>query len=183
MVRDLDGKQYSLGIDPGWKNLGIAVVSFDGNNIALEHCRTENPSQYPFPQAVLSLTSLGIVPTYTGLERYVSYKGVNTAEAENILMLIGALRFKLTTLAGSDTLLYRAIDWKTELVKSLVKLKQFDNPSMDLDKKFSIAAANACLDINTKGFNTDHEADAICIASRPFIREKLAAKKAILRST
>jgi hypothetical protein len=67
--------------------------------------------------------------------------------------------------------LHRAIDWKMDMVKALHKKKEFENPSSKLDKKFSIAAAKACLD-HEHTFATDHEADAVCLASYPVITRK-----------
>lgn len=173
--------RYSLGIDPGWRNLGIALVKEESGSIELVKSGTVNPSSLPSKDRAvlvvkdyLALTSLHSLVDFFQMERYVSYQNVNTAEAENILMLMGELKNQVGTWflkEDSDTILLRAIDWKTEMVKTLVKTKGFDNPSTSLDKKFSIAAAHACLD-KPGTFNTDHEADAICLACLPFLRER-----------
>lgn len=144
----------------------------EGSEWSLVASRTFNPSKHKeFPDFLCSWiddTVSQSALTSACLERYVSYKGVNTAEAENILMLIGGLRQALRYSQASlpfDVLLVRAIDWKTDLVKYLVKNKGFDNPSTSLDKKFSIAAAK-CI-IGNHEIKTDHEADAICLAAYP----------------
>lgn len=171
---------YSLGIDPGWKNLGYAIVRKSiKEGISLVKAGTLNPSAGE-TSAIDILTGQPYDFRYITLERYVSYQGINSAESENILMFLGGLKYLLMreyhVLEDRGTLeLTRAIDWKTELVKNLVRVKGFDNPSSSLDKKFSIAAANACLD-QPGEFKNDHEADAICLACRPIYR-KLAAEK------
>ena len=176
---------YSLGIDPGWKNLGIALVKEEEGVVSLVKSAALNPSSLPGKNLPfhLIIEFLGEKPAhrldYLTMERYVSYQNVMTAESENILMLIGSLKNYIETWwlqDNSDTILTRAIDWKTELVKTLVKTKGFNNPSTSLDKKFSIAAAHACLDQPGK-FETDHEADAICLACLPLLRGRAKPTK------
>jgi hypothetical protein len=174
--------EYSVGIDPGWKNLGISIVKKSTEGLELIHSLTLNPSEIADAKRCRLILSEVItqIPPQTVkhfvVERYVSYQNVNTAEAENILMLIGGLLESGRHLFyGSDILMLRAIEWKMELVKTLVKLKGFNNPSDKLDKKFSIAAAKACLD-KEPTFKTDHEADSICLATIPFLRESISAK-------
>lgn len=153
-----------LGIDPGWKNLGFAVLSGDKK---LLRSGTLNPSAYGNARTVelisdeVSLVKGEDVLECVTIERFVSYKGVHSADSENILMLIGALEYYFTT-KNITTRLFRAADWKIPLVKLLVKERNFDNPSQSLDKGFSLAAARCC----TGGhiFKTDHEADAACLA-------------------
>lgn len=162
---------YSLGIDPGWKNLGYAIVYNSlKDGIRLVEASTLNPSDNPVKvihKLRADLRKYG--PRYACIERYVSYQGVTSAETENILMLIGGMYYQ-TIDEGTFVHTVRAIDWKTDLVKNLVIAKGFDNPSSSLDKKFSMAAAKACL---TEGdFKNDHEADAICLACSPILAEK-----------
>jgi hypothetical protein len=87
---------------------------------------------------------------------------------ERINQVIGALIFYFgyNQTWNKEPLLIRAIDWKTNLVKSLYKKKGFRNPSDKLDKKFSMAAAAACVELNSK-LETDHEADSICLSTYP----------------
>jgi Holliday junction resolvasome RuvABC endonuclease subunit len=175
--------RFSLGFDPGWKNLGGALVKQVEGKLSLVSSQALNPSSYKPGEMISGMvgefwTQSPTLLDYVSIERYVSYKNVLTPESEHILMLIGGLReFCYDFVADSGRVqLFRAIDWKTELVKTLVKLKQFDNPSQSLDKKFSIAAAKACLDEPTE-IQTDHEADAICLACLPFLRERLKQSK------
>ena len=169
-TRQLSTDTYYLGIDPGWVNLGAAIVKHSGTTWDLVKSHTFNPSKHTeFPDFLCGWIDdclPGYMPQGACIERYVSYKGVNTAEAENILMLIGGLRQALlysSPVPPFDVSLVRAIDWKTDLVKYLVKNRGFDNPSTSLDKKFSIAAAK-CI-IGNYDIKTDHEADAICLAA------------------
>ncbi|HXP50959.1 MAG TPA: hypothetical protein VN922_13455, partial [Bacteroidia bacterium] len=111
---------------------------------------------------------------YVGLERYVAYQGVDTSEAENIQLVIGSLCGSLAA-TGLHPFLYRAFDWKKELCQYLVKEKGFSNPSTSFDKKYSIAAAKACLDYPHE-FKTDHQGDAIAIAFTNFIHKEKAGK-------
>lgn len=170
------GLTYAIGIDPGWKNLGYAkLLSTDSEGISVWTTGTFNPSATDKPaQEIYDLLHPGeFSSAFVHIERYVSYQGVQTAEAENILMLIGSLR---QIWSNRPVILSRAIDWKTELVKLLVRNKGFDNPSSSLDKKFSIAAAHACLD-KPYEIRTDHEADAICLAALPLLKERYSAKR------
>lgn len=171
-----DGRtQFSMGIDPGWKNLGYAVVELKRTGeIGLFKSGTMNPSTLGQVDSVQYLLENLPSPNLLTMERYVSYKGVHTSESENIVMLIGGINYAFQiepTVLQSNPSLVRAIEWKTELVKLLFKHKGFDNPSTSLDKKFSIAAAKACLDIPGE-FKSDHEADAICLACLPLLRER-----------
>lgn len=186
---------YGIGIDPGWKNLGYAVARLDTDGtITFIGSGTFDPSSYKdIPEAAYTIHSQVITliikdynevvkpdpnrwmveypPITFAIERYVSYTGVNTAEAENILMLIGALLVAFKPSESDKIEMFRAIDWKTELVKLLFKKKKFSNPSDKLDKKFSMAAAKACLDNDTE-IGTHHEADAVCLSTIKFIRKK-----------
>jgi Holliday junction resolvasome RuvABC endonuclease subunit len=174
---------WSIGIDPGWKNAGIALLCQDENGLRLVCSHTLSPfalgGVVEGVDEVIKIISKHVHPSDVasiGIERYVSYNNVNTAETENILMFIGALRYGLATFLGSANCeLYRAIEWKMALVKLLVKNKSFDNPSTALDKKFSIAAAHACLDIKGE-FSNDHEADAVCLGAIGLLKARYATK-------
>jgi hypothetical protein len=172
-------RDYGIGIDPGWRNLGLAIVQrFHGEeNIELVHSCTLDPAalggiigtMQEITRICVGNIDWGMADVISSrMERYVPYNGVFSTEAENITMLIGGLYHGLDSENLGEPGLVRAIDWKTNLVKALFKWKKFQNPSDKLDKKFSVAAAKACIS-NDKGFNTDHEADAICIASLGFI--------------
>lgn len=178
---------YNLGIDPGWVNLGVSIVEHNKteDKLSLVGSWVMNPSEIGFNDLVLAL----VKKTYTYhprnivIERYAPYKNVNTAESENITMLVGGLRYGLSLpvtnpeLSKPDMELLRAIDWKIELVKLLHTQTGFDNPSDSLDKKFSIAAAKACLPDEDLSKITDHEADAICLAALPALRWRKAQTK------
>lgn len=169
--------KYGIGIDPGWKNLGLSIVCNDGEKTTRLHTEAYNPSaagsmfkavEYIVTKCreyIPEKTSLNDVHVY--IERYVAYQGVNTAESEQILMLIGALYVSMFALTEKHPNLVRAIDWKTKLVKCLFKSQGFQNPSDKLDKKFSFAAASAVANVDKLG--TDHEADATCLAGLAFV--------------
>ena len=171
--------EYSVAVDPGWKNLGFAIVrrKVGDENISLVYSCVLNPAKLggilPCLTKVCKLIEEYIPhnasKVYSGLERYVAYQGVNTSESENILMMIGALVVGMHYFnkGTSNTNMVRAIEWKTSLVKALFKWRKFNNPSAKLDKKFSIAAAK-CI-IGDIKIETDHECDSICIAALPFI--------------
>jgi hypothetical protein len=171
---------YRVGVDPAWKNLGVALVKEDveTHEITLVKSWVMNPSTFKsIPDFVDALWKEvieafgkdgGEILASANIERFVAYAGVSTAETENICMIIGALQYLFK---GREMGLHRAIDWKMDMVKALHKKKEFENPSSKLDKKFSIAAAKACLD-HEHTFATDHEADAVCLASYPVITRK-----------
>jgi len=174
--------EYSVGLDIGWRNAGIAVISNSSRGIELVHSATLDPAKMdPSKRCKQILMEVGskVTPTLVTnfvAERYVSYSGVNTAEAENILMLLGGVvESSIHLFYNADLEMLRAIEWKSELVKMLFKLKGFNNPAASLNKVFSIAAAHAVLDID-KELKDDHQADAVCLASMPFIRRALAEK-------
>jgi Holliday junction resolvasome RuvABC endonuclease subunit len=174
---------YSLGIDPGWKNLGMALIGREDGTDHIEVVKTWtiNPSERGVAQTAAFIVNEveENLPAYARgleavvIERYVSYNNVLTSEAENIVSLIGALQYAFMDETASVKL-FRAIDWKVNLVKGLVKAYGFKNPSAKLDKKFSLAAAQACIkgdreDFEHYNFPNDHEADAVCLASYPLI--------------
>lgn len=198
---------YRVGVDPAWKNLGLAIVKeeVETGELHLVHSCVMDPSKSSsISKFVETLNDEIYHAVYEDLfqnedllqeegdeemefdvkissvtiERFVAYAGVSTAETENICMIIGALQYMFASpyTWNTESLMLRAIDWKTTLVKELYKQKGFDNPSTKLDKKFSIAAAKACLDHEHK-FATDHEADATCLASYPSIIIKGKVKK------
>lgn len=169
--------EYGIGVDPGWKNLGLAIVrrAEDSETVELVHSCTLNPGELggivPALTKICEIVETHVVgasKVYSGIERYVAYGNTVTHESENILMMIGALVIGMNYFnKGSNTKMVRAIEWKIALAKALFKWRKFSNPSVKLDKKFSVAAAQ-CI-INNKDFANDHEADAICIAALPFI--------------
>ena len=152
-----------VGIDPGWKNLGAAVVDSDGEL----RTRVFNPSKYPtLSDVVEDVLSFCLVPSLDHgdvqltIERYVAYEGVHNADSEFILMTMGAIVAEFQRRQYFVRPL-RAIEWKPALCKKLFKEVGFRNPSQTFDKVYSIAAAKA-LAPQFKG--TDHEADAVCLA-------------------
>jgi Holliday junction resolvasome RuvABC endonuclease subunit len=175
----MNNYQYGVGIDPGWKNLGFAIVRQEegSEEIQLVYSEAMNPSERGIVGTTGYLVDMlnRLLAEFTrmpedvrvNIERYVPYNNVMTAESENITMLIGSLMMGFSDYSGSEIRLFRAIDWKMNLVKALFKWKKFSNPSIKLDKKFSIAAAQEI--VNVKEIETDHEADAICLASLGFI--------------
>lgn len=159
---------YTIGIDPGWRNLGIALSDVtDGKGVLLKS-KTLDPSKSSsysnFLASVSDLCgdySLNLVC----IERYVPFKGMHTPNSEEINKLIGALCYFFEDKHGLQPQLFRSIEWKTKLAQELYKTGNFKNPSTSLDKKFSLAAAAFCC--NVKGKITDHEADAVCLSYYP----------------
>jgi hypothetical protein len=167
--------KIGIGVDPGWVNLGFAsVVQVEPFKVRILRCDTFNPRDGMGG-------SLGLVKdieTYLTeelgndgmdsvvIERFAPYNNVMSPEAENITMLVGSLNymFKYCGVSISSIQLTRAIDWKIKLAKLLAKNTSFRNPSSDLDKKFSIAAAKA-ISINPEIIKDDHTADAVCLAT------------------
>jgi Holliday junction resolvasome RuvABC endonuclease subunit len=169
---------YHVGIDPGWKNLGICVCKRETETeiITVIHTAVMNPSSFLTISEFIAkldkvLTPLILHVDSVMIERFVAYAGVSTAETENICMLIGALCFYFVSQWDKEPGLLRAIDWKMNLVKALVTKKGFDNPSSKLDKKFSMAAALASVNV-TIPYTTDHEGDAVCLAAYPLNTKK-----------
>lgn len=177
--------KYHVGIDPAWKNLGLSIVKeeVETGELTLLSSYVMNPSEYKtIPEFVQRLIGVvyediqkdpnpGVISTIT-IERFVAYAGVSTSETENICMIIGALQYAFKEHSNLNSLMLRAIDWKTNLVKQLFKTQGFDNPSTKLDKKFSLAAGNACLKKEKNIFKTDHEADSTCLASYSVIMKR-----------
>lgn len=149
-----------LGIDPGTRNLGLAVTDGEGKLIRSSVLdMKELGGITKTAQAVLHIAAQYNTKTM-GIERFVPYAGKHSAATEEILMLIGALIFLFET-AHHKVTLYRAIEWKPALCKHLFKTVGFNNPSTSFDKKYSHAAARCITQLDVK---TDHEADAICLS-------------------
>lgn len=146
-----------LGIDPGTVNIGVAVTDDEGNLLRSE---VLNSKETGFNATVVQIALIrhDYELKTLGMERYVAYKGMHSGASEEILMIIGAIRYAYADYSVS---LFRAIDWKPTLCKYLVKHKGFSNPSTSFDKKYSRAAAQC---ITGQKVKTDHEADAICLS-------------------
>lgn len=177
---------YYIGIDPGWKNLGFAIVkaepSPDSFKVEVVTSQTLNPSSFGSIDRFTDHAVMLCDQTCKGkrdylsvegitMERYVAYKGVLSSETENITMVIGSLNYGLYRFSGLHVGLTRALDWKIEMAQLLNKHAGFTNPSMSLDKKFSIAAAKHICTSYEK-VNNDHEADAVCLAALPFLKNR-----------
>ena len=170
-----------LGIDPGWRNLGYAVVEIPDElnldwKVNVLSTGTLDPSRYACVES-FSEALLRVDPDDVGwewafeeatIERYVTYQGVHTHESENILMLIGALRQRFYFTSGKIAMMVRAIDWKTKMTQILNRLYAFDNDSTSMDKKLSLQMAKFIV-TNPEVITTDHEADAICLAAYPYV--------------
>lgn len=181
-------RRLFLGVDPGWKNLGFSVLELVDPKefkFKIRSCTTFNPSENSLsfatnlPIHVIKTLQEELFKEFSlknlTMERFVPYKGVQSAESENILILTGNIQmmFHLNNPvqeSGLNALLVRAIDWKIQMVQFLNKYFNFENPSAALDKKFSIKAAQSIV-TNPELIKTDHEADSICIAAYPFISE------------
>lgn len=181
--------ELSIGIDPGWKNLGFAIVarSETPGKVKVIATKVFDPSMgslifvEALPKMSLSLVEkAGLCISnceikHLVIERYAAYNNVMTAESENIGMLIGGIRSKFFSacdgMEALDAKLYRAIDWKIKLVQLANKRFGYENPSDKLDKKFSMSMAIFLMEENYE-LRTDHEADAICLASIPFLEQQ-----------
>jgi hypothetical protein len=160
-----------LGIDPGWKNLGLVYSRPVGDfQIEVIEAHTLDVSVNP-DKFILDLSLKNV--TNVGIERYVPYNGVHSTESENIVMLIGGLKYRVYPLPTS---LFRAIDWKIKLCQILAKNCGFKNPSTSLDKKFSKAAAKALV-VNFETLKDDHVCDAACISAIKYLEGKDLALK------
>lgn len=178
-------QKVSLGIDPGWNNLGMAAVvgkygkEIKDFRVEIQACGSYNVSENPEQFVANLICKYEGFPADLTIERYVSYANVRSGESENITMLIGMIRMRyhLLQLAPNDKInvrLIRAIEWKTKLVQMLNKHFGFENPSLDLDKKFSIAAAKFIC-INPNEIKNDHIADSVCLAALPLV-ERIVGK-------
>ena len=172
---------FYLGVDPGPVNTGWALLGPD----SFLACGVFDPRAtgdvimaaeelWMGIQSHLPDGKVAIVGA--AMERYVSYKGVLTSNAEDTCLFIGSLTYLLRS-RGINTTLVRAISWKPRVCKKLHLTNGYDNPSTKLDKKFSNSAACNILGVTEykkRPFKTDHEADAICLAY--FAKESLYDK-------
>lgn len=151
-----------LGIDPGWTNLGYAIVDNDRSVAS----GTLSPKDLGIGGTVDYLESVLKEFPVDGLviERYVAYEGKHNAASEYILEVIGALIY-FAHLKKLPCRMVRAIDWKPFLAKHLFKTKGFKNSSKSFDKQFSVAAAKCILSASEGGTKIDsHQADAACLS-------------------
>jgi hypothetical protein len=147
-----------LGIDPGTKNIGIAVTD-NGKFIQSEVIGFEDLGgrHGAIDQVILIAQAWNVY--HVNIERFVPYSGTYSKASEEIILFIGGVDYALHM--DCSVSLYRAIEWKPALCKFLVKKYGFSNPSKSFDKKFSMAAAEQICGIKPA---TDHEADAICLS-------------------
>ncbi len=148
--------QISLGIDPGPVNTGFCVTSFSPSASALlkHECINFNGLS-PRAAAQRVLSACPEMPTLLTIERFVTYRGVQSDAYERTCILVGAIG----TILETPTLV-RAIDWKLAVGHFLYR-QGFRNPSDKRDKKFSLAAAEFASGVK---FKTDHEADAFLLS-------------------
>jgi Holliday junction resolvasome RuvABC endonuclease subunit len=114
----MNSKTY-IGIDPGWKNLGLAVLEyFDDKTLKSKISHTLDPSSFTSITKFVDYMDSVIAPLTTSLsgvtiERFVAYNTIHTAESEKINMLIGALcyYFGCKHLWNVEINLVRAIEW------------------------------------------------------------------------
>lgn len=152
-----------LGVDPGWTNLGWCLI--DESKVVASGTMRPKDNGHGLTALTLMdhIRSLGEDPANIRglcLERFVYYEGKHNPDSENILMVTG----EFTAVASAMKVpfrLFRAIDWKTAIIKHLWIKSAFKNPSQSFDKKFSMAAAKCSLGMT---FKVDHEADAGCLA-------------------
>lgn len=156
-----------VGIDPGWASFGIARQG-KGSLVKVD---SYIPRDYASTKEFLEILKENYnKPDMVFIERFVAYQGVHSDASEQILMLIGAVRY-FYELQGVQVFMVRAIDWKPALCKYLVRNKGFNNPYPGFDKKYSILAAK---EISGEGIarKVDHEADAICLSYLNFLGGK-----------
>lgn len=154
-----------IGIDPAWKTYAYCVLDQDGRYIHSEVLDPSSMRQGEIPDHISTWISNSEMQR-AAMERFVYFKGRHTANSEDILMVIGQTQREMyIDQVACD--MYRSVEWKTALVKYLRQEFGFRNPSDSLDKVFSLAAAKCCLGID---FNTDHEADAGCLAYLAWMR-------------
>lgn len=159
--------KYYLGCDPGWVNLAYAIIDEDGNLIKTGCLVPKEMKGAQSPEIISDhIEDIFGIEDYrlqaAAMERFVYFKGVHNPSSEQILMVTGQMQFMLYDRYNITPTMFRSFDWKNRLVKHLFK-EGFRNPSADkrLDKEFSIAAAEFIFDCK---FETDHEADAACLA-------------------
>lgn len=161
--------EYYIGCDPGWTNLAYAIVDEDCN-LVKTGCLV--PKELKGAVAPLEISEYiknncvkATMKDWVGgaaMERFVYFDGVHNPNSEQILMVTGQMQFMLKDHWNTTATMFRSFDWKNRLSKHLFK-QGFRNPSKDkrLDKEFSIAAAEFIFKCK---FDTDHEADAACLA-------------------
>lgn len=175
-------KYISVGIDPGESSCGVSVVLLDKDTSEAQmlFCKNfvpkESLSAFTFIEDKLfreikeipEVQALGI--SYVVIERFVAYAGVSSSASEEILMLIGALRYAFeSNFSGVIVRMVRAFDWKSSLCKYLVRTSTFRNEQSSFDKKFSLQTAKHLFPSLLK--ITTHEADAACIGFMPVVEE------------
>lgn len=150
-----------MGIDPGQRNLGFAIIGEDDSILESGVMDVKKLGITNVVRELRSTANIAGVKSL-GLERYVAYAGVHNAASEDILMVTGALLYGMEN-EGISVHMARAIDWKPYVCKDLFRKRDFSNPSgaKKFDKDFSMAAAE-CIIRNP--IETDHEADAVCLA-------------------
>lgn len=149
-----------LGIDPGLRNIGLALLNEEGQFVKSAHFDlVDLPIKESVDKIEGFIDSADISEAF--IERFVPYKGVLSPSAEQILMIIGGIEYMLAS-KGAVVNKARAIDWKPILCKWAVRNLGFKNPSTSFDKKFDLAMAKALTGVE---FKTDHEGDAACLAS------------------
>lgn len=168
-----------LGIDPGWESTGVAITSSTGE---LLHKEFFKPSDLGLKGSIQHLSDICIDHEFSFgvIERYVPYQNVFSSSAERILHFIGALNLFVETDLNAKFWCPRAIDWKPLICKYLVKAKGFDNPYQSFDKDYSILAAET---LSGQKFETDHEADAVCLSYLPMAAEYMDKEKQTQKSS
>ncbi len=152
---------YYFGCDPGWTNLAYAYVDED---LKLVETGVVVPKDFDapdaYPTATMRMAGCDDIILGAAMERFVYYDGIHNPNSEQILMVTGQMQYGLYDEFEVVPDMYKAYDWKSRLSKYLFK-QGFRNPSESLDKEFSIAAAEFIFECK---FETDHEADAACLA-------------------
>ena len=156
----MTAETYGLGIDPGWMSCGIALIKGKdlilSRNLVPKDCLSIKGAVHSifdgFPEDI-EISSVTI-------ERFVAYEGKHSAQSENILMFIGALVYFFQVMEVKVNQV-RAIDWKPAVCKHLVRTTDFSNPYPAFNKKYSLLAAEK---FSGQKLETDHEADAVCLA-------------------
>lgn len=155
----MDLMGYSLGIDPAYRTCAFVLLDEDGEVIKSVVMDTASMELGELPARLEDW--LGEVDIKGAcVERFVAFKDLNVSHSEQILMVIGQLQYWLYKEEIPFTM-WRSYDWKSRLSKHLFKDYDFRNPSDRMDKVFSVAAAECCTGVK---FETDHEADAGCLA-------------------
>lgn len=148
------------GIDPGTRNIGVAITDDDGK---LVHSQVFDMVKDGLEVTINNIVEYTKDCSTVCIERFVPYQGKHSKASEKTTMLIGGLAYAYMN-KGITPEMYRAIDWKIKLCKYLVRNKDFDNPSSSFDKRYSIAAAKCITGISQKEKLTTHEGDAACLS-------------------